>query len=322
MQRCSAPPRCATRIRPAPDCSTDRYRLPLLSKARLLRSPSVFVSVLLVVLGMVFTQTGASFAKMLFPLVGANGATALRLTLAALVLLAVFRPWRHRLGRSQLRAVLLYGGVMGAMNLFFYAALEHIPLGIAVALEFTGPLAVALIGARRPLDFVWIALALLGFALLLPWTGFGGDIAPLGIVLALAAGACWAGYILFGQRAGTGSGPHVAALGVATAALVALPFGTVSAGPLLLDPAILPLGLAVALLSSAIPYALDMVALPHIPARLFSILMSGQPALAALSGLVILGETLAPGQLAGMAAIVIASIGATATIVRPAPPQA
>lgn len=270
---------------------------------------------------MIFTQTGASFAKLLFPLVGANGATALRLTLAALVLVLVFRPWRHRLERKQWRAVLMYGGVMGAMNLFFYAALEHIPLGIAVALEFTGPLAVALFGARRPLDFAWIALALAGFALLLPWTGVSGDISPLGVFLALCAGACWAGYIIFGQRAGTGGGPHIAALGVATAAVIALPFGLVSAGPLLFDPAILPLGLAVALLSSAIPYALDMVALPHVPARLFGILMSGQPAFAALSGLVVLGEVLSAGQIAGMSAIVLASIGATMTIARPKNPS-
>lgn len=286
-----------------------------------MRFSSLAFPILLVVIGMIFTQTGASFAKLLFPLVGANGATALRLTLAALVLVLVFRPWRHRLERKQWRAVLMYGGVMGAMNLFFYAALEHIPLGIAVALEFTGPLAVALFGARRPLDFGWIALALAGFALLLPWTGVSGDISPLGVFLALCAGACWAGYIIFGQRAGTGGGPHIAALGVATAAVIALPFGLVSAGPLLFDPAILPLGLAVALLSSAIPYAFDMVALPHVPARLFGILMSGQPAFAALSGLVVLGEVLSAGQIAGMAAIVLASIGATMTIARPKNPS-
>ncbi|MVS99332.1 EamA family transporter [Devosia sp. L53-10-65] len=269
---------------------------------------------------MVFTQTGASFAKMLFPLVGAGGATALRLTLAALVLIAVFRPWRYKLGPKQWRAVLLYGGAMGAMNLFFYAALEHIPLGIAVALEFTGPLAVALFGARKLVDFLWIVLAVAGFALLLPWTQTGGDISPIGVVLALCAGACWAGYIVFGQRAGMGGGAHIAALGVGTAALIAVPFGVATAGASLLDPALLPLGLAVALMSSAIPYALDMVALPHMPSRLFGILMSGQPALAALSGLVILHETIGPAQLAGMGAIMLASIGATLTIARRTPP--
>jgi len=270
---------------------------------------------------MVFTQTGASFAKMLFPLVGAQGATALRLTLAALVLVAVFRPWQYRLDRKQWRAVLLYGGAMGAMNLFFYAALEHIPLGIAVALEFTGPLAVALFGARKPLDFFWIVLAVAGFALLLPWGQSSGAISPIGIVLALCAGACWAGYIIFGQRAGAGGGPHIAALGVASAALLALPFGASAALPALINPHILLLGLGVALLSSAIPYALDMVALPHIPARLFGILMSGQPAFAALSGLIILHEVLGLGQVAGIAAIMAASIGATITIARRIPPK-
>ena len=129
-----------------------------------------------------------------------------------------------------------------------------------------------------------------------------------------------AGYIVFGQRAGTGGGAHIAALGVGTAALIAIPFGAATAGASLLDPALLPLGLAVALMSSAIPYALDMVALPHMPSRLFGILMSGQPALAALSGLVILHETIGPLQLAGMGAIMLASIGATITIARQPPP--
>ena len=278
---------------------------------------------LLVVLGMAATQTGASFAKMLFPVVGAQGATALRLTLAALVLMLVFRPWRRPMGARQWRAVLLYGGAMGAMNLLFYAALASIPLGVAVALEFTGPLAVALAGSRRPLDFFWVLMAVGGLTLLLPLGHFSGDIAIGGVLLALGAGVCWAGYIVFGQRAGSGGGGgHTAALGVATAAVIALPFGIAGAGTSLVDPSILPLALGVALLSSAIPYALDMVALPHIPARLFGILMSAQPAFAALSGLLILHERLEWPQLAGIAAIVVASLGATATISRPAPPVA
>jgi inner membrane transporter RhtA len=285
-----------------------------------LRPQSVLLSVALITLGMVFTQTGASFAKGLFPLVGAAGATTLRLTLAALVLLLVFQPWRKRLDRAQWRAVLAYGAVMGAMNLFFYAALETIPLGVAVALEFTGPLAVALAGSRKPLDFAWIALAVAGLALLLPLGQSQGEIGITGVLLALAAGACWAGYIIFGQRAGAGGGPHITALGVSVAAIIALPFGMATAGTALLDPAILPVALGVALLSSAIPYALDMVALPHIPARLFGILMSGQPALGALSGFLILSETLSPWQSAGIAAIIMASLGATVTIARNAPP--
>ncbi len=284
---------------------------------------SILLPVLLVVLGMAATQTGASFAKMLFPVVGAQGATALRLTLAALVLMLVFRPWRRPMGARQWRAVLLYGGAMGAMNLLFYAALASIPLGVAVALEFTGPLAVALAGSRRPLDFFWVLMAVGGLTLLLPLGHFSGDIAIGGVLLALGAGVCWAGYIVFGQRAGSGGGGgHTAALGVATAAVIALPFGIAGAGTSLVDPSILPQALGVALLSSAIPYALDMVALPHIPARLFGILMSAQPAFAALSGLLILHERLEWPQLAGIAAIVVASLGATATISRPAPPVA
>lgn len=284
-----------------------------------MQSRSLVLSVALVALGMVFTQTGASFAKGLFPLVGAAGATTLRLTLAAIVLVIIFRPWRQRLDGRQWRGVLLYGGAMGAMNLFFYAALTTIPLGVAVALEFTGPLAVALAGSQKPLDFAWIVLAVAGLALLLPLGQSTGEIGLGGVLLALAAGACWAGYIIFGQRAGSGGGPHITALGVSVAAIIALPFGVATAGTALLDPAVLPIALGVALLSSAIPYALDMVALPHIPSRLFGILMSGQPALGALSGFVILNEALTPWQLAGIAAVIVASLGATVTIARNTP---
>ena len=274
----------------------------------------------MITLGMFATQTGASLAKSLFPVVGASGTTAMRLTLAAIVLVALFRPWRYRLDRRQWRGVLLYGCAMGAMNLLFYAALERIPLGITVALEFSGPLAVALFGSRRPLDFVWVGLALLGFAALLPVGQMAGDIDPVGVALALATGACWAGYIIFGQRTGTTTGPHSVAIGMVIAAAIALPFGVASAGMELLDPAILPVALGVALLSSAIPYTLDMFALPHIPARLFSILASAHPALAALLGYIILSEHLNPWQLGGIACIVLASIGGTATIARQTPP--
>jgi inner membrane transporter RhtA len=289
-------------------------------KALPVRPQSLVFSVALVVLGMAFTQTGASFAKGLFPAVGAAGATTLRLTLAAAVLLLLFQPWRKRLDPAQWRMVIAYGAAMGAMNLFFYAALATVPLGVAVALEFTGPLAVALAGARRWLDFGWIVLAVAGFAMLLPLGQSGGDIGLPGVLFALAAGACWAGYIIFGQRASTGGGPHITALGVSIAALIAMPFGVATAGTALLDSAILPVALGVALLSSAIPYALDIVALPNIPSRLFGILMSGQPALAALSGLVILHEGLSPWQLAGIGAIIVASVGATITIARNTPP--
>jgi inner membrane transporter RhtA len=277
---------------------------------------SLLFPVSLVLLSMVSSQTGASFAKMLIPQIGPAGATTMRLVLAAIMLTLVFRPWRYRLDARQRRLVTLYGVTIGAMNLLFYASLATVPLGVAVAIEFVGPLSVALVGARRAIDVFWIALAVLGLGLLLPLGQVTGGIDPVGAALALAAGACWAGYIVFGQRVGNAGGPHVTALGVAIAAAVALPFGIGTAGLNLFDPALLPFALAVALLSSALPYALDMVALPLMPRRLFSILMSGQPAIAALSGFIILSEALALWQLAGIAAIVIASLGATLTVKR------
>ena len=279
-----------------------------------MRPQTILVSVSLLVVGMIATQIGASMAKGLFPLVGATGATALRLTLAAIVLSLLFRPWRYRLDRTQWRAILLYGGSMGTMNLLFYSALATIPLGIAVAIEFIGPLAVALAGSRKPVDFLWVGLAVLGLLVLLPIGQVSGDLDPVGVMLAFGAGACWAAYIIFGQRASNGGGPHTAALGVSVAALIVLPLGIASAGTALIHPAILPMALGVALLSSAIPYAIDMMVLPHLPARTYGILMSAEPALAAMSGFVILAEQLSLLQTAGIVAIVLASIGATMTI--------
>lgn len=285
-----------------------------------MRQQTILVSVSLLVVGMIATQIGASMAKGLFPLVGATGATALRLTLAAIVLSLLFRPWRYRLDRAQWRAVLLYGGSMGTMNLLFYSALATIPLGIAVAIEFIGPLAVALAGSRKPVDFLWVGLAVLGLLVLLPIGQISGDLDPVGVMLAFGAGACWAAYIVFGQRASAGGGPHTAALGVSLAALIILPLGIASAGTALIQPNILPMALGVALLSSAIPYAIDMMVLPHLPARTYGILMSAEPALAAMSGFVILAEHLSLLQTAGIVAIVLASIGATMTISRNAAP--
>ncbi|GHA25458.1 hypothetical protein GCM10007989_21410 [Devosia pacifica] len=279
---------------------------------------TVAVPVLLVTLGMIATQTGSSFAKMLFPLVGTMGTVTMRLVLAAIVMLMVFRPWRRWPKPGQRRVILVYGLAMGAMNMLFYQAISTIPLGVAVALEFLGPLAVALAGSRRPIDYFWIILAVFGLWVLLPLGDAAAGLDPAGVGFALAAGICWAGYILFGQRAGGGGGAEIAALGISTAACLALPFGVATAGASMLDPVLLPAALGVALLSSAIPYSLDMLALPRLPARTFGILMSGQPALAALSGLLILGEALAIWQVIGIAAIVIASLGSTATV-GPAP---
>lgn len=262
---------------------------------------------------MISIQIGASVAKGLFPIVGPEGTTALRLGLAALMLTVVLRPWRARLTVKNGRWVLAYGIALGTMNLLFYMALARIPLGIAVALEFTGPLGVAMMSSRRAIDFMWIALAGIGILLLLP-VGIAAQ--PLdrgGIAFALGAGICWALYIICGQRAGAEHGARTVALGTIIAAIAVLPIGIAHAGAALFAPMVLGVGLAVAVLSSALPYTLDMVALRRLPARMFGILTSIEPALAALMGFVFLRETLLPAQWAAIGLIIAASIGTTMT---------
>lgn len=266
----------------------------------------------MVLLSMVSIQVGAAFAKGLFPHVGATGATALRLTLATIMLVLVFRPWRMRVSGAQWRPLIVFGVSLGLMNLLFYRSLETLPLGLAIALEFTGPLAVALLGSRRWIDLLWVALAVLGLCLLLPHLD-GDALDPRGIAYALSAGVCWALYIVYGQRAGMDHGPQTVALGSVIAAVVVVPIGVVQVGAALFAPALLPLAFAVALLSTALPYSLEMVALTRLPARTFGMLMSMEPAIGALSGLLFLHEQLSHRQWLAIAAIIIASAGSTLT---------
>ncbi|WAH56339.1 threonine/homoserine exporter RhtA [Pseudomonas silvicola] len=270
----------------------------------------------LLMIAMASIQSGASLAKTLFPVIGAQGTTTLRLIFAAVIMVLLLRPWRATLTARSLLTVVIYGIALGGMNFLFYMALRSVPLGIAVALEFTGPLAVALFASRKPLDFLWIALAVLGLVLLVPTGDAQAGLDPVGVAYALGAGACWALYILFGQKAGADNGIQGAALGVVVAAVFIAPIGIVHAGTALLSPALLPVALGVAVLSTALPYSLEMVALTRLPARTFGTLMSIEPAFGALSGLVFLHEVLSFNQWLAIASIITASIGATLTMSR------
>ncbi|ENA0612345.1 threonine/homoserine exporter RhtA [Enterobacter bugandensis] len=282
------------------------------------RKTSVWMPVAVILIAMLSIQSGASLAKSLFPLVGAPGVTALRIALGTLILVVIFKPWRLRFKKEQRLPLLFYGLALGGMNYMFYLSIQTIPLGIAVALEFTGPLAVALFSSRRPVDFIWVILAVLGLWFLLP---LGQDVAQIdltGAALALGAGACWAVYILTGQRAGEEHGPATVALGSLIAAIIFVPIGMAQATESIWQWSILPVGLAVAILSTALPYSLEMIALTRLPTRIFGTLMSMEPALAAISGMVFLGETLTFTQTLALCSIIAASMGSTLTM-RPEP---
>ncbi|MDI1281110.1 DMT family transporter [Brevundimonas sp.] len=263
--------------------------------------------------GMVSLSVGTSFAKQLFPVVGAEGTSTLRVGLSALVLVCIWRPWRFRLSRDDAGRVLMYGLVLGLMNLTFYLSLRTIPLGPAIAIEFAGPLTLALVHSRRWIHFVWIACAVTGLGLLLPLRGGLHALDPVGVAFAAAAGLFWALYIIFGKRLSHMHAGQSVALGMSTAAMVILPFGVISAGPALLAPSVLLLGLGVALVSSALPYSLEMIALRHIPKRTFGVLLSAEPAIGAIAGLFLLHEQLGSLQWLAIGCIVVASIGAILT---------
>lgn len=283
---------------------------------RVSRKLPVWLPVVVLLVAMISIQGGASLAKTLFPLVGAPGVTALRLALGTLILAVIFKPWRLRFTREQRLPLLFYGLSLGAMNYLFYLSIQTIPLGVAVALEFTGPLAVALFASRRPVDFIWVILAVLGLWFLLPLGESVSHVDLTGAAFALGAGACWAIYILSGQRAGAEHGPATVALGSLIAAVIFVPIGALQAGDALWHWSVLPLGIAVAILSTALPYSLEMIALTRLPTRTFGTLMSMEPAMAAMSGMIFLGETLNLQQVLALLAIIIASMGSTLTLRR------
>jgi inner membrane transporter RhtA len=264
----------------------------------------------LLVLGAVASvQFGAALAKSLFDEIGPGGTVFLRVLFAALVLAVIWRPGLAGRSGADWRLILGFGFALVAMNLSFYIALDRIPLGIAVTFEFVGPLGVAVAGSRRPLDLLWVALAAAGILLL---SDFGGaDLDSLGVGLALLAGAFWAAYILLSVRVGRAfQGGDGLALAMLAGGAMLAPVGVGDAGGDLLAPGVLLLGLAVAILSSAVPYTLEMEALRRMPAGVFGVLMSLEPAMAALAGFVVLGEGLASRELVAIGLVVTASAGA------------
>lgn len=265
-----------------------------------------------VLLSIISVQGGAAIAKGIFPVLGPAVTSSLRIVLSAIILIIFNRPNLKEVTKAQWKAVSLYGLTLGAMNIIFYLAISRIPLGLGVTLEFIGPLVLALTGAKRALDFLWVILAALGIVLIAPWSNNGLDI--IGVLLALLAGAFWAGYIVMGGRISKiMDGGKAVTIGMIFASFLVLPFA-ISDGLLThLKPWVLLSGCALALLSSAIPFTLEMNALRKMPAKTFSILMSLEPAAAALSGLVFLHEYLSVYEWMAVALVVIASAGATLT---------
>jgi inner membrane transporter RhtA len=264
----------------------------------------------LVVGAIASVQFGAALATTLFARVGPAGAVLLRLASATIVLLALWRPRLRGRSRRELLLAVTFGIVLGGMNLSFYEALHRIPLGIAVTIEFIGPLAVAVGGSHRPLDLVWVALAAVGILALAHGGTHGLD--SLGMALAATAGCLWGAYILLNARLGRAfEGGTGLALAMCVAALVVLPSGIAAAGSRLLEPRSLIIGSVVGMLSSAIPYSFEVEALRRIAPAVFGVLMSLEPAVAALAGLVVLGQGLGARALLGIALVVAASVGAS-----------
>lgn len=269
----------------------------------------------IVVLGLICQEVGAALAVTLFPAVGPIGMVTLRLVFSAAVLLIVFRPSLRGRSRDDWMTVLLFGLVLAAMNAMFYLSLTRLDLGVALTLEILGPLVLSVVTARRASAWLWAGLAFAGVAIL----GLAGasELDPLGAVLALGAGSAWVAYILLSARTGARFGRlDGLALAMGCGAVAIIPFGVATSGSALVQPGILLLGLAVALLSSAIPYGLELLALRRLAASTFSILLSLAPALAALAGLVILGQELSLWDWVAIGLVVVASMGAVRAATR------
>jgi inner membrane transporter RhtA len=269
---------------------------------------------LILLIAMISMQSSGSFAKYLFGQFPILTVSAMRLLLGAMILALIFKIWQIHFRQIKWPAIISYGLALAGMNLLFYLSIDRLPLGIAVSFEFIGPLSVALFYARQKFDFVWVGLAILGLVLLFPFDQAAQPLDPIGIAFALGAGACWALYIVAGQRPSGVSGNHTVCLGMFVGMLVLMPIALFAGMPAhTFEPMSLLYFVALAVLASALPFTLEMIALRNLSALSFGTLMSLEPAIAALSGLVFLGETLLWTQWLALATIISASVGCTVT---------
>jgi inner membrane transporter RhtA len=259
---------------------------------------------------------GAAWSKSLFDQMGPEGIIALRVGFSALLLGIATRAWRLRISRDQIGNLLAYGAAMGLMNSFAYQAFARIPVGIGMAIEVSGPLAVVLYNSRRRSDLAWVACTIAGLALLLFKDAALPSVDPVGVALAFCSAACWAAYIVYGKRVSVLGSGSIVAIGLAIASLFVVPFGLATTGMKLFQPEWLIIGLGIAILCGATPFFLQMLALRELPSRVYGLIASAVPAVGAIMGFVVLGEALELRQCLGILLVIVASVGATLSVGR------
>lgn len=271
------------------------------------------IGVLALIASMISLCVGTSFAKSLFVELGAQGTTSYRLMVSALLLWIIWRPWRFGLDRRHIPQLLFYGVSLGLINFLFYMAIQHLPLGLAIAIEFLGPLGLALLSSRQRIDFIWFGLVILGMILLLGFDGLD-NIEPIGLLYAIGAAIFWALYIIAGQGLRHIHPGQATTYGITVAALITLPFSIVHLGfDGLWRPELFMMGLLVGIMSSALPYSLEMISLRTLQRKTIGVLLSLEPAFGAIAGAIILHEMLTLKQVIAISCIVIASMGCTMT---------
>lgn len=270
--------------------------------------------VMLIILSMLSLVTGASLAKQLFAAIGSESTSVIRLAVAALFLTIIWRPWRTKLNRNQLKIIAIYGVCLGVMNFLFYMAIARLPIGIAIAIEFTGPLSVAIYLSRRAFDFLWAFLAIAGIVLILPLSSAQESIDIVGVIYALGAAAAWALYVIQGKKAASATHSGVVtSLGMTAGFIAVFPFGVTNLPMVFSSSTLIFTAIGVGILSSAIPYSLEMIALNKLASKHFSLLMSMEPAIGAIAGFFYLNEQLTALQVMAIFCIITASVGSTMT---------